>query len=92
MYLFADAKSDRMRIAIGTFAFAVKTLGGKCKTTHTNKNIGKYRKIAQNLDKEAFAAAYEQSLVTSFDLTIGAGYSIRQEGKRQPFGFPTKTS
>lgn len=80
--LFTDSKADLMRVAIGTFPFAHKTLGPESAMADIDKNILSYIKIRENTSPEAQPYEFERAKRTSYDLTIGAGYMVDCAGDR----------
>ena len=89
-YIFADSKTDVMRIAIGTYPFARKKLDNESRQKHIFKDIDKYVKVHYNVNSEAMPYEYEKIFRISYDLTIGANYLIEYEGDREKISYKSR--
>ena len=89
-YIFADSKTDVMRIAIGTYPFARKKLDNESRQKHIFKDIDKYVKVHYNVNSEVMPYEYEKIFRISYDLTIGANYLIEYEGDREKISYKSR--
>ena len=89
-YIFADSKTDVMRIAIGTYPFTRKKLDNESRQKHIFKDIDKYVKVHYNVNSEVMPYEYEKIFRISYDLTIGANYLIEYEGDREKISYKSR--
>lgn len=80
--LFVNSKTTGCQIHMGNLPFQQKEIGMVLHSA-VGRDIDKVRKLQGNISPEASAFEYETTTLEVSDLTIGVGYGVSWQGRKQ---------
>ena len=81
--LFADSKSDKLRISVGFKAFKEFTVDDSFKILRRNVPMDLYKRLEANTYEGARSSYFVETELFTYDVTIGVGYGVNFENKVQ---------
>lgn len=81
--LFADSKTDKLRISVGFKAFKEFTADDSFKLLRQNVPINFYKRLEANTYEGARATYFIETELFTYDVKIGVGYGVNYENKVQ---------
>lgn len=81
--LFADSKTDKLRISVGFKAFKEITLDKTARVTRQSVSMDFYKKLEANTYSKARSCYFLDTDIFTYDLKIGVGYGVKFENKIQ---------
>ncbi|SFT53382.1 RHS repeat-associated core domain-containing protein [Selenomonas sp. GACV-9] len=82
-YIFADAKSQGLRISLGYIPFYQKQLAPDDKVLGQRLLLAEYGRVKQNTDKAAIPCYYTETSIDTPDLSLGVGYALKNGERDQ---------
>ena len=81
--LFVDSKTDKLRLSVGFKAFGEFKSNDSFKLSRRNVSMDFYKRLEQNTYEGARTCYFAETELTTSDLKIGVGCSVRHENKTQ---------
>lgn len=80
--LFVNSKASGCQIHVGAVPFGMKELG-TVQDIRTLREVDKVREIQKSTSPKASVFEFEETVLTVYDLSIGVGYGVSYQGRRQ---------
>lgn len=81
--LFADSKTDKLRISVGFKAFKEFTADDTFKLLRKNVPMNFFKRLEANTYEGARASYFVETELFTYDVKIGVGYGVNYESKTQ---------
>ena len=81
--LFADSKTDKLRVSVGFKAFKEISPDDSMKVLRRDSHIDFYKRLEANTYEGARASYFTDTQLFTYNATIGVGYGVKYENKSQ---------
>ena len=81
-FVFADAKTDKLKIGVGVVPFKVSKEPAVIKERGCRVLLALAESVKQNINDKAVKTSFTETEVLTNELTVGVGYEVKYGGKK----------